>query len=53
MDDYSDWPTIKFCVDVFPAHKCPSIKFFSSIVLIVKTEITRRYECELIKHFNF
>ena len=24
MDDYRNSPTIKFCADVFPAHRCPS-----------------------------
>ena len=28
MDDYRNLPTIKFCADLFPAHRCPSaIKF--------------------------
>ena len=28
MDDYRNSPTIKFCTDLFPAHRCPSaIKF--------------------------
>ena len=28
MDDYRNSPTIKFCADLFPAHRCPSaIKF--------------------------
>ena len=24
MDDYRNSPTIKFCADLFPAHRCPS-----------------------------
>ena len=36
--------------DVFPAHKCPSMKFFFKYCLIiVKTEVTRKREGELIK----
>ena len=27
MDDYRNSPTIKFCADLFPAHRWPSIKF--------------------------
>ena len=26
MDDYRNSPAIKFCADLFPAHRCPSIK---------------------------
>ena len=25
MDDYRNSPTIKFCADLFPAHRCPSV----------------------------
>ena len=31
--------SVTFCADVFPAHRRPSIKFFKSIVLIVKKRI--------------
>ena len=27
-DDYCNLPTIIFCADAFPAHRCPFIKFF-------------------------
>ena len=28
MDDYRNSPTVKFCTDLFPAHRCPfAIKF--------------------------
>ena len=28
MDDYRNSPTIKFCADLFPAHRCPAaVKF--------------------------
>ena len=41
MDDYRNSPTIKFCADLFPAHRCPSaIKFKNK---------TRMRERELIK----
>ena len=43
MDDYRNLPTIKFCADLFPAHKCPSTFF--------RKGLTR--ERELIKPFNF
>ena len=46
MDDYRNSPTIKFCVKLFPAHRCPSA-----------TEVenkTRMRERELIKRpINF
>ena len=28
MDDYRNSPTIKFCADLFPAHRCPSKQAF-------------------------
>ena len=27
MDDYRNSPTVKFCADLFPADRCPPIKF--------------------------
>ena len=27
-DDYCNLPTIIFCADAFPAHRCPFIEFF-------------------------
>ena len=46
MDDYRNSPTIKFCADLFPAHRCPfAVKFKNK---------TRMRERELIKRpFNF
>ena len=28
MDDYRNSPTIKFCANIFPAHRCPSALTF-------------------------
>ena len=51
MDNYRNSPTIKFCANVFPVQKCPSIEFFfflqKSIVLVVKTEMMRTQQREL------
>ena len=47
MDDYRNSPTIKFCTDLFPAHRCPSA------IKVLKNK-TRMSERELIKRpFNF
>ena len=40
MDDYRKSPTIKFCADLFPAHRCPFIK------------IKERLECANVNRSN-
>ena len=37
---------------LFPAHRCPSVKFFLKVLLIVY-KMTRTHKHELIKPFNF
>ena len=41
MDDYRNSPTIQFCADVFPAHRCPSINFQS---IVFSSKMTRTHE---------
>ena len=41
MDDYRNSPTIKFCADLFPAHRCPSV---------IKFQI--RLECASVNRSN-
>ena len=41
MDDYRNLPTIKFCADLFPAHRCPSV---------IKFKI--RLECASVNRSN-
>ena len=50
MVDYINLPPIKFCADLFPAQRCPSIKKkFLSIVLMVKK---KRLECAGMNRSN-